>query len=228
MARILGITLARAGSKGVPGKTTRLLNGLPLIVYTIQQALISNLSRYIVSTNCPEQRVVALKAGAEAPFLRPDSLATDETTSVDALRHAVAWCESEEGQEYDYVVEIMCTNPMKKKEDINGCIDKLIKTGADSVIGVVKVGDKHPARMKRIVDDRLVDFCVPETSFRRQDLKPDAYVRNGSIYGMSRDKLMVEHLRCGSENSRPYVMPQERSVNIDTEIDWLVAEALLR
>jgi len=228
MSRILGITLARGGSKGVPGKTTKLVNGLPLLVYTIQEALMADLSRYIVSTDCPEIRKVAHQAYAEAPFLRPASLATDEATSVDALRHAVAWCESEEGEQYDYVIELMCTNPMKKKEDINACIKKLIETGADSVIGVTKVGAHHPARMKVIVGDKLVDFCVPETSFRRQDLQPDAYVRNGSIYAMRRDILMDKHIRCGSENSRPYIMPEERSVNIDTPLDMLVAEALLR
>ncbi len=228
MSRILGVTLARGGSKGVPNKNITPINGLPLIVYTIQEALISDLSRYIVSTDSPEIRKIALRAFAEAPFLRPASLATDECSSVDALRHAVAFCESEEGEEYDYVVELMCTNPFKKREDINACIEKLIETGADSVIGVVKVGDAHPARMKRIERDRLVDFSVPETSSRRQDLQPDAYLRNGSIYALKRDVLMNERIRYGSKESRPYIMPEERSVNIDTPLDLIIAEVLLR
>ncbi len=227
MQRILGITLARGGSKGVPNKNIIPINGLPLIVYTIREALISNLTRYIVSTDSPEIRNIALRAYAEAPFLRPASLATDEASSVDALRHAVAYCESEEGEEYDYVVELMCTNPFKKRADIDACIKKLIETGADSVIGVVKVGDAHPARMKKIVDDRLIDFSVPELSSRRQELEPDAYLRNGSIYALRRDALMNDRIRW-SQTSRPYIMPEERSVNIDTPLDLIVAEVLLR
>ncbi len=228
MSRILGVTLARGGSKGVPNKNITPINGLPLIVYTIQEALMSDLSRYIVSTDSPEIRKIAQRAYAEVPFLRPASLATDEASSVDALRHAVAFCESEEGEEYDYVVELMCPNPFKKRGDIDACIEKLIKTGADSVIGVVKVGDGHPARMKKIVDDRLLDFSVPETSSRRQDLQPDAYLRNGSIYAMRRDILMDKRLRYGSKDSRPYIMPEEKSVNIDTPLDLIIAEVLLR
>ena len=228
--RILAITLARGGSKSVPRKNIKPILGVPLIAYTIAEARRSRLiTRYIVSTDDEEIQQIAIKYGAEVPFLRPAHLATDEATSVAALQHAVKWAEEDEGQKYDYVVELMCTNPMKRAEDIDAALEKLISTEADSVIGMHKLEHDHPIRIKKIVDDRVVAFCLPEVpETRRQDLKPDAYIRNGSIYAVRRDLLMVQNLRYGTENSRPHIMHAERSVNVDTPIDFMVAEILLK
>jgi CMP-N-acetylneuraminic acid synthetase len=227
--RILALTLARGGSKSVPRKNIRPILGIPLIAYTIAEALRSKfITRYIVSTDDEEIRQVAMRFGAEVPFLRPAEYSTDTASSVAAMQHAVSWVEQQEGVKYDYVIELMCTNPMKTVVDIDVVIQKLVTTGADSVIAVHKLDDHHPIRIKKIVDDRIVDFCmteVPET--RRQDLKPDSYVRSGSIYGLRRDHLMEEGRRYGSENSRPYILPHERAVNVDTEIDFLIAERLM-
>ena len=227
--RILGITLARGGSKSVPGKNIRPILGIPLIAYTIAEALKSKfITRYIVSTDDEEIRQVAMRFGAEVPFLRPSEYSTDTASSVAAMQHAVAWVERKENIKYDYVIELMCTNPMKTVIDIDAVIQKLVATGADSVIAVHKLEDHHPVRIKKIVDDRIVDFCLPEVpEMRRQDLKPDAYIRSGSIYGLRRDHLMIDGLRYGSENSRPYILPPERAINVDTEIDFLIAERLL-
>ena len=228
--KILGITLARGGSKSVPAKNIRPVGGAPLIAYTIAEALRSRaITRYIVSTDDEEIRSVAVRYGAEAPFLRPAHLSTDQASSMEALQHAVRWIEEQESCQYDYVVELMCTNPMKTVQDIDGALEKLIKTGADSVIGMSRLEDHHPARIKKIVDDRIVDFCVPEIiNSRRQDLKPDAFIRNGSIYAMRRDSLMKDNARYGTQNSRPYVMPAERFVNVDSPIDFKLAELLLK
>ena len=226
---ILGLTLARGGSKSVVRKNIKPIAGLPLISYTIAEALKSKLiSRYIVSTDDEEIQQVAIKYGAEAPFLRPSKFSTDDASSVSAMQHAVNWVEEQEGVEYDYVVELMCTNPMKTAEDIDASIEKLIKTGADSVIAVHQLEDHHPARIKKIVDDKIIDFCIPEIpESRRQDLKPEAYIRSGSIYALKRNYLMLEGKRYGSCNSRPYILPPERAVNIDTEIDFMIAELML-
>lgn len=226
---ILGLTLARGGSKSVPRKNIRPLAGTPLIGYTITEALKSRfITRYIVSTDDEEIRQVAIECGADAPFLRPQEFSTDQASSVSAMQHAVNWVEQHEGVKYDYIVELMCTNPMKSVLDIDASIEKLISTDADSVIAVHQLDDHHPARIKKIIDDKIVDFCIPEIpESRRQDLKPDAYVRSGSIYALKRDYLMVDGKRYGSVESRPYVLPQERAVNIDTEIDFIVAEELI-
>jgi len=227
--RVLAITLARGGSKSVLRKNIRKIMGVPLIVYTIAEALRSKLiTRYVVSTDDEEIRQVAIEYGASAPFLRPAECSTDTASSVSAMQHAVAWVEKDEAVKYDYVIELMCTNPMKTAEDIDACIQKLIDTGADSVIAVHQLEDHHPIRIKKIVDDKIVDFCLPEIpEMRRQDLKPDAYIRSGSIYALKRDHLMLDGRRFGSKNSRPYILPPERAVNVDTEIDFLIAERLL-
>lgn len=227
--KILAITLARGGSKSVPRKNIRLINGIPLIAYTIAEALRSRfVTSYVVSTDDSEIMQVASDYGARTPFLRPAEFSTDTATSVSAMQHAVKWMEENEGIKYDYVVELMCTNPLKTVDDIDACIEKLIATDADSVIAVHKLEDHHPIRIKKIIDDRIVDFCLPEIpEMRRQDLKPEAYIRSGSIYALKRDHLMVDGRRFGSSNSRPYILPEKRAINVDTEIDFLIAEKIL-
>ena len=182
--RILALTLARGGSKSVPGKNIRPISGIPLIAYTIAEARLSKyISRYIVSTDNEGIREVAIRYGAEAPFLRPSEYSTDTASSVSAMQHATAWVEQQEGVKYDFVIELMCTNPMKTVEDIDAAIEKLLETGADSVIAMHKLEDHHPIRIKKIIADKIVDFCLPEVpEMRRQDLRPDAYIRSGSIY----------------------------------------------
>ena len=114
-------------------------------------------------------------------------------------------------------------------EDIDAVIEKLHQTAADSVISVVQLEDHHPMRVKRIVNDRLVDFCVYEKpENRRQDLKPPAYIRNGSIYAVRKNVLLKTGARYGTENSRPYIMETSRSINIDSPVDMRIAEEMIR
>lgn len=227
--KILGITLARGGSKSILKKNIKEIAGKPLIFYTINEALKSKyISRYIVSTDDAEIQKISLKYGAESPFLRPKKYSQDNSSSVIALQHAVRWIELKEGVKYDYVVELMATNPLKNVFDIDCSIEKLINTKADSVIAIHLLEDHHPLRIKKIINDRIVDFCLPEVlESRRQDLRPKAYVRSGSIYALNRDYLMNHSQRYGSKNSRPYILPPERSINIDSENDFLLAELLI-
>lgn len=230
MRRVLGITCARGGSKGVPNKNIRDVAGKPLIAYTIDEAKRATLlSRYVVSTDSQEIADVAKSYGAEVPFLRPTPLAYDWTPTYDVLKHALGWAEKDEGEEYDAIADIRCTNPFKVALDIDGAIDKLFKTGADAVIGVSKLEDHHPSRIKRIVNDTLLDFSWPEPpGGNRQDLSPDAYIRNGSVYIVRRTAFMEGIHFDGSFNIRPWIMPPERGVNIDTEYDLLLADVMLR
>jgi CMP-N,N'-diacetyllegionaminic acid synthase len=223
--KILAVTLARGGSKGIPRKNLTLLHGEPLINHTFKQVVKSKyISRYIVSTDDVAIQSHCAALNVECPFIRPPHLATDEASSSDALIHALEFCEAQDGL-YDYIVELMCTNPFKTVEDIDFCIERLMSTGADSVIGVSQVDEYHPARMKKIVDGRLVDFCVPEHSGRRQDLFPKAYIRNGSIYALKRLTL-YSGMRLGGPNTLTHLMPPERSINIDTPLDLILAESL--
>lgn len=186
------------------------------------------IDRLIVSSDDPAIRRIAIEYGAEAPFARAGELAVDTARSVDCDKHALKWAERDEGRSYDYMVDLPCTNPLRTAEDIDAALRKLIETGADSVIGVSRLDDHHPIRIKKIVDDRIQDFCLPEIpETRRQDLKPDAYIRNGSIYAVRCD-MIRRGSRYGTVESRPHIMPPERSVNIDSEIDLLLAELLLQ
>ena len=223
----LGITLARGGSKGIPGKNIKMLAGKPLIVYTIEQALQATLlDNYVVSTDSPEIAKVAKDAGATV-IMRPEELAQDHTPTLPALLHALSVAESDFGAEYDIVADLRCTNPLKTCFDIDGAIDKLQRTGADAVIGVCKANSYHPARLKQIFRDKLVDVWPEPVSGNRQDLRPDVYIRNGSIYVVRTVGLEEGiHIKL-SDNVRPWIMPEERSVNIDTEIDFVLAEALI-
>lgn len=228
--RILGIILARGGSKGVPHKNIRPINGIPMICYTIRESLKSKyITKLIVSTDDDKIMKVAKKFGAMIPFKRPAELAGDTASSKACLQHATKFMEELEGKKYDYIVELMVTNPLKTVIDIDNVLKKLIKTKADSVIGVARLYDHHPARIKKIINDRIVDFCVPEVNeARRQDLQPPAYIRNGSIYAMKRDVLMIKNKRYGTKNSRPYIFPPERFVNVDTLEDFIIAEYRLK
>ncbi|MAJ90240.1 MAG: cytidylyltransferase [Flavobacteriales bacterium] len=227
--KVLGVTLARGGSKSVPLKNNRLISGKPLIFYTIREALKCKLiDDYIVSTDSKVISKISKKFGAVIPFVRPKNISKDTSTSVESLQHAVKSMEKIKGYQYDYVVEIMCTNPLKVALDIDSCIAKLKKTKADSVIAVHKLEEHHPSRIKKIVNDKIMDFCVKEKiESRRQDLKPFAYIRSGSIYALKRNHLMTDNKRYGSSNSRPYILPPERAINIDTEADVYLAEKLL-
>ena len=106
---------------------------------------------------------------------------------------------------------------------------KIIETDADSVIAVHKLDDHHPIRIKKIVNNRIVDFCLPEPiDSRRQDLKPEAYIRSGSIYCLKRDELMMHSRRYGTKNSIAYILPPERAINVDTKIDFLLTETIIK
>jgi len=228
--RVIGITLARGGSKGIPKKNMAMLAGKYLIDYTFESALKSKkIDRYILSTDDEHIANYARQRGIDVPFIRPSYLATDTATSADALKHAVEFCEKEENSKYDLVVELMCTNPFKKALDIDNCVDLFSTNKVDSVIGVSKLEDHHPARIKKIENDIIVDFCVPEKNeARRQDLTPKAYIRSGSIYCMSRKYLMEDNRRYGGDNSRPYILPASRTVNIDTPADLELARYLVK
>ena len=210
----------RGGSKGVP-KKIRKVNGKPLMTWTIESAKKSNVFDSIwVSSDSDEIIEVGRKEEVNT-IKRPEELSGDEVLSVDSLHWAVNEIEGLYGIKYDYVVELPVVCPLRNETHIKEAVEKLITTGADSVISVTQMTDKHPVRMKRITDDDLIeDFCseYPEgDAGRRQDLEP-CYIRNGGIYSMKRDTLMNEKTRHGKV-SRPYVMEDKYSINIDSEID---------
>ncbi len=227
--KALGVIPARGGSKSVPRKNIAILGGKPLLAYTIAAAQASRrLTDYLVSSEDEEILRIARQYGAPTPFVRPAELSTDDAPSLPVVQHAVREMERLKGLVYDIVVLLQPTTPFRLAQDIDAAIDKLIATQADSVISVCDVGAYHPARMRWIIDDRLVELPIREEKElqRRQDLPP-VYIRNGAIYAVRREVVMVQNSMVG-KISRPYIMPQERSVNIDSQLDFLLAEILLQ
>lgn len=224
--KILGVTLARGGSKGVPRKNLVEVGGKPLLKHTFDIVPALCLTRYIVSTDDEEIAEYSRSCGVDVPFIRPSELARDTSSSTEALQHAVSFCENEQGFKYDVILELMATNPFKTALHAKHCIEKLLTTNADSVITVARVEEFHPARLKMIVNDKLVDF-YPEESGRRQDLTPYAYIRNGGIYALNRDMLMNQNHRFGGGNSRPLIVDDVPNINIDSYCDVLLADSFL-
>ena len=224
---VLGITLARGGSKGVKDKNIRIVGGKPLLAWTIKQAQeAKQIDRYLVSTDSAHIANLAREWGAEV-INRPAHLATDSAPSIDALIHGLDVAEKHFGMEFDVVADIRTTNPLKSSDDIDECVRKLMSSGADTVCGVSKLGDTHPARIKTMLSDgRLVDVWPEPSGGNRQDLIPDCFIRNGSIY-VTRVNALREGIHFSGGDIRGHLMPLERSVNIDNELDLLVCEALL-
>ena len=226
--RFLGVIPARGGSKGVPNKNIKNLAGKPLIAYTIIACEASSkLTRTIISTDDEKIASVSKSFGGDIPFLRPKELATDTANAIPVLKHALLEIERlEEAIKYDVVIMFQPTSPFKTADDIDSAINCIEETDADSVISVVDVNGYHPARMKYLDDDKLVDppFVESYENQPRQELRP-IFIRNGAIYAVKRDILLSGSLK--GKDSRAWVMPKNRSINIDTELDFLYAEWLI-
>jgi CMP-N-acetylneuraminic acid synthetase len=226
---VLAVIPARGGSKGVPRKNIRPICGKPIIAYTIEAALAARhlLRRIIVSTDDPEIANAAREYGAEVPFMRPEKLAGDQVPTLPVLQHAVRWVEQRDGLTFDWIILLQPTAPLREMRDIEVALDLARDGACDSVISVVQVFAKHPILMKRIADNRLLPYCMEEKEgTRRQDYQPPAYMRNGAIY-LTRRKVLMEDNSIWGSIIRPYVMPPDRSVSIDSEHDFKLAEIMI-
>ncbi|RJR49543.1 MAG: acylneuraminate cytidylyltransferase family protein [Desulfobacteraceae bacterium] len=225
---VLGVIPARGGSKGVPRKNIRPLCGVPLIAYTIRAAqACPRLSDVVVSTDDQEIQKIAVEQGASAPFLRPPELATDRALSIATVQHAVREMESRRGRSYDYVAMLQPTTPLRTADDLTEALTRLIESGADGIISIIDVDNWHPMKMKRLLGDRLVDYEKPPVENPPRQILPTVYMVNGAIYATKRDVLMNRGTFQG-DYCLGYVMPSERSVNIDSQLDFLMAEHLLK
>lgn len=222
--RVLGVIPARGGSKAIPGKNLADLGGIPLLHWTTRAARRSRLTRTIVSTDDEAIAEAARDAGVEVPFVRPAALATDDASSIDVAAHAL---EQLGADGFDAVMLLQPTTPFRTSDDIDDALATLDSSDADSVIGVVDVGGHHPARMKFVERGRLVDppYAEEFENQPRQQLEP-VHIRNGAVY-LTRVPTLLSGSFRGRE-SRALVMPPERSINIDTPLDLLLARAIVR
>lgn len=222
--KILGIIIARGQSKRIPRKNLKLLNSKPLISYSIKAALASKIiTDVIVSTENLEIARVAKKYGARIPFMRPESLASDNSLVFPVIQHAVTEIEKIEGK-IDKVVLIQSTSPLVISEDIDGAIQKMVTEKTSSCVSIKQVKDR-PEWMFFKKGIKFVPYTTP-SSLRTQDL-PELYCLNGAVYVSSRDTIMKRNRLTDWDNMSAYVMPQERSVDIDEIEDFELAEFLM-
>jgi len=223
--RILGVIPARGGSKGIKNKNIIDLDGSPLISHTIKAGLKSTmLTECIVSTDSEAIKNIAEEFGANVPFKRPGELSSDLALPLPVMQHAVKFMEKLRNYNYDAVVMLQPTTPLRLSDDIDEALELLFETNADSVISVVVVEANHPFRMKRIIDGRLVNYIDQGyEDMRPRQVLPPVYIRNGAIYATKRDILVNTNSFTGND-VRAYVMPAERSVNIDSMKDYIIAK----
>ena len=227
--KILAVIPARGGSKSVLRKNIVKVNGKPLISYTINAALMVDcLTDVVVSTDDSEIANISRDLGAQVPFIRPEDLASDEAQSAPVIEHALNFMENEKGIKYDAVLMLQPTSPLRTSIHIKESIDLFLSQECDSVVSVVSVGGNHPFRMKRLVGNQLVNYI--DQGFwdmrPRQNL-PDVYIRNGAIYLIDRDVIINQHQLIGSK-CLGYVMSDTESANIDTPIDLMLTELLIK
>lgn len=226
--KVLAVVPARGGSKGVPGKNVRPLVGRPLLAYTSDCIRASRrITRALLSSDDAEILAVGRQLGLEAPFVRPASLAGDHVPSADVALHALGHVEQEEGEVYDAVVLLEPTAPLRTAEDIDAALDALLASDADSVVSVCRVEAPHPGKMQVIEGGVLKPFMpdIWRDGIPRQKLFP-VYFLNGAVYAVRREILQRTGSLWGAR-TLAYVMPPERSVNIDAALDFRIAEALL-
>ncbi len=226
--RVLGIIPARGGSKGIPRKNVKLLNGKPLLAYTIESAIAAKrLDRTILSTEDNEIAELGLSLGIDVPFMRPPELSGDEAPTFPVVMHAVEELEKA-GDRFEAVCLLQPTNPLRRSEDIDRCIELLESTGADSVVTVSEVPHQYNPNWVYLQNDYgELTLSTGETRpiARRQDL-PRAFYREGSVY-VTRRSVLYRYEDLYGRRLRGYEIDRSRSVNIDTEEDWHRAERLL-
>lgn len=224
---IVGIIPARGGSKGIKNKNIKLLLGKPLIAYTIEAALESRVfDRVIVSTDSLKIKRVAQRYGAQAPFLRPKHLAKDNAPTIPALRHAIRFLEQKTGFRPDLIVILQPTSPLRKPEHIKEALDKFLSTKSDSVVSVCE--ERYsPYSMAKLVKNKVQPFLKESSRYtRRQDL-PVVYRFNGAVY-VTRTDIIMKRDDIVTKNTAAIIMGYEESVDIDTGLDFQLAELLLK
>ncbi len=220
---------ARGGSKGVPGKNIRPLAGKPLIAHSIEQAKATGVFAAVaVSSDSDEILEIATRHGADIAIKRPAELATDEAGKMPAIAHAVAAAEARTATRYAICVDLSTTAPLRLPEDITASIALLEQTGCKSVItGAPAHCSPYFSLVETDAEGRVhISKPLPNKILRRQD-SPKCYDMNGSIYVWNRDALLADP-QVFYDDTRIHIMPRERSLDIDEELDFQMIEFLMQ
>ena len=223
---ILGIIPARAGSQRVPKKNLRLLGGTPLVARAIESALeAKTLDRVMVSSDDKEVLSLARDYREVIVLRRPKELAQSNSPAIDYVKHSLNFVESEHVEQVDIVAIIQPSSPFTSPDDIDGTVNLLEQSGADSAVTIVKIDHAiHPKKLKICEEDRLLPYIEDENGKMMEHELSDVFVRNGSVYVTHRH--VIETGDIIGNDCRGYLMPKERSLDINEEIDFLFAEFL--
>lgn len=219
---------ARGGSKGVKGKNIRMLMGKPLIAHSIQQAKLSGLFEAVAVSSDSEDILAAAKEyGADYLIKRPDELASDHAAKLPAIRHCVAEVELKMGHQVEVIVDLDATSPLRSAEDIQQAVMLLEESGAGNVITGMPARRSPYFNLVELNSDGIAELSKPLKSqiVRRQDA-PRCYDMNASIYVWKRE-VLVNSDKLFNEDTKLYVMPEERSIDIDSELDFRFVEYLM-
>jgi CMP-N-acetylneuraminic acid synthetase len=229
MTEVLAVVPARGGSKSVPGKNLRLLDGKPLVAHQVEAALAADhVTEVIVSTDDKDIADAARDAGANVPFMRPPELATDDVPAIAAFEHAAECWQDEHGTP-TYTLGLQPTSPFNTSADIDAAVEMIRRTGCDSVVSVERVTETHPYRAYRLEGDRIkpIEGITVTEPDQRQD-RPDVYGFTGAIY-LRRTELLFEWDMSDfalGEDMRAVVQSGRSTVEIDTEFQLQLARAL--
>lgn len=225
--KILALVVARHGSKRLPGKNTRLLGGVPLIVWSIEAVQgIVGICDILVSTDDRLTAQIALDAGAMVPWLRPAELATDTASVVDVGIHALDWYEDAKGK-IDGLLLLQPTTPFRSRETVSRGIELFRLSGGRPILSL-SPAKSHPMRCYRIVGETMQAFMAGgEPHIRSQDLPP-AHVVNGALYIIAPEDLRRRRSYYSDAMVPLPVDAENEGIDIDTEWDWRLAEAILR
>jgi CMP-N-acetylneuraminic acid synthetase len=229
MTEVLAVVPARGGSKGVPGKNLRLLNGKPLVAHQVEAALAAEtVDEVIVSTEDEQIVEAGREAGAAIPFMRPQELAEDDVPAIAAFAHAAEYWRDEHGAP-TYTLGLQPTSPFNTSADIDAAVEKIRETNCDSVVSVERVTETHPYRAYRLEGDRVkpIEGLTVTAAEQRQD-RPDVYGFTGAIY-LRQTELLFEW--DGSdfglgEDVRAVVQTGRATIEIDTPFQLELARAL--
>jgi CMP-N,N'-diacetyllegionaminic acid synthase len=219
---------ARGGSKGVKNKNIRLLNGKPLIAYTILQAKSSKLfSNIVISTDSDEIASVAIKYGGEVFFKRDKELSNDNASKLDVIKDACIKSENYYNKKFDYIVDLDVTSPLRDVEDIRNSFEQFLKNDNDNLITAMPSRRSPYFNLIEIIDNQVkLSKEPPNKIVRRQDV-PKTYDMNASIYIWKRDALLKNDTLF-LDKTGLYIMPEERSIDIDSEFDFKFVEFLMK
>jgi CMP-N,N'-diacetyllegionaminic acid synthase len=229
----LAIIPARGGSKSIKNKNIKLFNGKPLIAWTIEQALASNITRVIVTTDSEEIKEIAIKFGAEVPFLRSEELSSDSAGIEPVIIDVLGYLKDNELYFPDCVALLMPTSPFREVNDINIALSVFLNNEVSSVISVtLAVANNNPHWMLKEDRNGVVKLFngqnLSEIKTRRQDL-PDVFIRNDFIYALDPKNLYTNSPGLYGESPKLMKVSENRmDIDINTQLDWNMAEILFK